>query len=172
MNLLDFYDFFKPDGNENKVTSYPLIIGGTGTIDNLNEGVWVVNLISGKILTRSYSDITKQGESYIQTQHTKYQTTYQLDFYKAFASTDTSFVIQDEVIKMREYLNSSDASLYLANKNCEVLPVLSTGIISHDLNKAKKMINRATLEFDIIENVQTQLEIDIASAVNLNQIKE
>ena len=52
----NLYNLFKPLNNENLITEYEVIIGGTLLTANLDKGALIVNLINSQNITSQFKD--------------------------------------------------------------------------------------------------------------------
>ena len=81
----NLYNLFKPLNNENLITEYEVIIGGTLLTANLDKGALIVNLINSQNITSQFKDfknlIVEDDKGYIK-EYSYLQNTYQVDLYK------------------------------------------------------------------------------------------
>lgn len=163
INLLDLYNLIKPKNDPNLFTTYPLIIGGTATVTKLDRGAWVLNLINSKTLTKSDKILRKIGDSFFEDQSSIIQSTYQLDFFKSFDNKiDTNLKIQEEAIKMREWLNGYEVAEYLKGLGGEILPTLGNIDFTFELSDTKTALGRARFDFVIVSTQEVSIEVKTA----------
>lgn len=150
IDILFLYKLIKPESDPDSLTQYPLIIGGTDTNANLENGLWVLNLISSSILSMGEKFVEIEGDDMFQVQRKKIRTAYQLDFYKSFDNAiDLNQVVQVEAMRMREWLGSYSLASFLRENDAEISPVINPIAFTTSLSENKQTLNRARLEFDI-----------------------
>lgn len=178
LDLLGLYQILKPTSNPTLYTQYPLLIGATGSVSNLDKGVWVINLINTSPLTKSEIILSKEetGEGdnkvtkYYENQRSIITTTYQLDFYKAFDNRgDTDFIVQQEAVKMREWLNSYEIASDLKGVNAEILPTISTINFTSELGETKSILSRASFDFEVVSWQDVKIEVNVFKDVELEK---
>lgn len=163
IDILSLYSVLKPNENPNLFTSYPLIIGATNSVKNLDKGVWILNLINTSPFTKSSPILSEENGAWFETQRSIITTTYQLDFYKKFDNReDISFVVQQEAMKMREWLNGYEIAMKLKDLNAEILPTISTINFTSELSDTKSMLSRASFDFEIVSWQEVKIEVNIA----------
>ena len=90
----NLYNLFKPLNNENLITEYEVIIGGTLLTANLDKGALIVNLINSQNITSQFKDfknlIVEDDKGYIK-EYSYLQNTYQVDLYKV-NSLEVSYI--------------------------------------------------------------------------------
>lgn len=170
IDILKLYKMIKPTSNPNLYTPYPLIIGATGTIKDFNKGVWIINLLSSEMLTKKNIILEKIDEKYVETQRSIIETSYQLDFYKSFDNkTDTEFVVQNEAVRMREWLNSFEVAQYLKEIGGEMLPAIGSINFTFELSDTKSMLSRASFDFSIVSWQEVKNEAKVAENATINK---
>lgn len=163
LDILSLYSVLKPSENPNIYTSYPLIIGATNSVKNLDKGVWILNLINTSPLTKSSSFLSEENGAWFETQRSIISTTYQIDFYKRFDNKeDTSFIVQQEAMKMREWLNGYEIAKKLKELNAEILPTISTINFTSELGETKSMLSRASFDFEVVSWQDVRIEVNVA----------
>lgn len=171
IDLLSLYAMIKPQSDPNAYTQYDLIIGATSTAHNLNEGVWILNLISSQVLTKGDKFLEQRGDIFFEIQRSIISTTYQLDFYKAFDNTsDTSFLVQTEAIKMREWLNGIEFAQYLKGVGGEILPAIGGISFTSELSDTKSMLSRASFDFEIVSYQNVEKQVAVAEDAKLKGV--
>lgn len=168
INILQLYNLIKPLNNENSYTEFPLIIGATDTALSLEKGLWILNLINSEVQSGGSSKIEVIDGKFFDVREKPILTTYQLDFYKSFNNKeDINNVVQVESMKMRGYLNSIDAMMYLDSLNSEILPVIDAIGYTSEIGSNKAVLNRAMMEFSIISREVIKVQVDVASNIKL-----
>lgn len=163
IDALALYSVLKPNENPSLYTSYPLIIGSTNSVKNLDKGLWILNLINTTPLTLSSCFLGEENGQWYETQRSIITTTYQLDFYKSFDNKeDTSFIVQQEAVKMREWLNGCEIASQLQTLNAEILPTISNINFTSELSETKSMLSRASFDFEIVSWQEVKLEVNVA----------
>ena len=152
----NLYNLFKPLNNENLITEYEVIIGGTLLTANLDKGALIVNLINSQNITSQFKDfknlIVEDDKGYIK-EYSYLQNTYQVDLYKV-NSLEVSYIeVEREAIKIREWLKSFETIEYLQGLESGILPCYSQIGYSAELIN-KKFVNRAFFDFQIITRTE------------------
>ena len=159
LTIDNLYHLIKPLNNEGKITAYPLIIGGGGAgVTNLSKGVWILRPLRSNLLTKgvygafSAGGVDKaNGASVLKSDFSALvQTDYQLDFFIKPSSKAASLAPFEEAEKMRLYLSSIDAIMYLRGLNAEIIPALREVQYFSEYGEQKLLYNRALLEFSIV----------------------
>lgn len=171
LTIDNLYGLFKPVNNENKITAYPLIIGGGGGSLDMVQGGWILSPLRSYPLSKStYSGFTTTETSGILNSALSsiIRTDYQLDFYIKPKTKATALAYFDEGERMREYLKSIDAIMYLRKLNAEIIPALKEVRYFSEYGEQKLLYNRAILEFSIVSESsynQEFYEVDRAEII-------
>ncbi|WP_291952725.1 hypothetical protein [Campylobacter sp.] len=152
----NLFKLFKPLNNENLITNYDVIIGGTNLTANLEKGSIVLTPILSEVVTSQFKDYKKISTPLILNNNlgnleesSLIQNTYQVDIYKVNAPNLNYIEVEKEAIKIREWLKSYEVVEYLEKLNSQILPCYSQ--ISFSCEQYNKLFaNRATFEFKII----------------------
>ena len=145
------YHLFKPLNNENFITEYPLIIGGGGGALDMVKGGWILSPLRSKVLNKGdYKPLSYKGEMLNSELTDLIQSDYQFDFFIAPNDKNKALEHFKEAEKMRTYLKSIDAIMYLRGLKAEILPTIKEIRYLSEFNEHKILINRAILEFSII----------------------
>ena len=145
------YHLFKPLNNEDFITEYPLIIGGGGGALDLIKGGWILSPLRSKVLnTGDYKPLTRNGEMLNSELTDLIEIDYQLDFFISPLNKELALTHFKEAEKMRTYLKSIDAIMYLRGLKAEILPCIKEIRYFSEYGENKTLINRAVLEFSII----------------------
>lgn len=159
LTIDNLYHLIKPLNNGGKITAYPLIIGGGGAgITNLSKGVWILRPLRSNLLTKGvYGAFSAGGVDEINGAtvlksdfSALVRTDYQLDFFIKPSSKAASLAPFEEAEKMRLYLSSIDAIMYLRSLNAEIIPALREVQYFSEYGEQKLLYNRALLEFSIV----------------------
>lgn len=151
LTIDNLYELFKPADDENKITAYPLIIGGGGGSLDMVKGGWVLSPLRSLPLSKStYSSFTATDNVLNSALSSLIRTDYQLDFYIKPKNIASALAYFDEGEKMREYLKSIDAIMYLRALNAEIIPALKEIRYLSEYGEQKLLYNRAILEFSIV----------------------
>lgn len=170
-NHFDLYQILKPKANPNLYTKYPLILGGTSTTINLNDGVWILNVIASSIETRGAIDKIQKGDKWFERQWELVKTIYQFDFYKSFnPAADFENVVQVEAMRMREWLKSVELGNDLKRMDAEIAPITSGVTFSSEITEGNFTLNRANFEFVIFSKQSIELEIGIFDKIKLKGV--
>lgn len=170
IDLLQLYKMLKPLDNPSLYTQYPLIIGATGTIKNFDNGLWIINLLSSQVDTKKNIILEKIEDRYVETQRSIIETMYQLDFYKSFDNkNDTEFVVQNEAIRMREWLNSYEVAQYLKALGGEILPAIGGINFSFELSDTKSMLSRASFDFSVVSWQEIKIDVNVAEDAKIDK---
>lgn len=150
--ISDLYELFKPSENENKITSYPLIIGGGGGALDMVKGGWILSPLRSQNVTKaSYSSFYKDlDDNLFCDLETLIQFDFQLDFYIAPNNKDLSLEYFHEAERIKAFLNSIDCIMYLRRLEAEILPCIRDIEYLSEFGAQELLINRAKLDFSII----------------------
>lgn len=150
-NIVDLYNLFKPLDNEDKITSYPVIFGGTqAVLDTINGGFIVTKISSNDIGSPVTSTIKNADGSISSVQKTLTNNLIQIDFYKAYNEQDGGFIVQKEINNIMQYLKSFEALEYLKSLDYEILPNYSSIQFLSEYTEQKSLVNRGFFDFSII----------------------
>ena len=145
------YHLIKPFDNENQITEYPLIIGGGGGALDIVKGGWILQPLRSQVLSKGdYKPLTYKGEMLNSELTDLIQTDYQLDFFIQPSDKEKALIHFSEAEKMRTYLKSIDAIMYLRGLKAEILPSIKEIKYFSEFAEQKIFVNRAILEFSII----------------------
>lgn len=145
------YKMFKPDSNPDLITSLPVIIGGTTYSPDFINGCVLVFPLSQKPVTSQNKDLfnvvgdKEKGSS-------KIQINYQIDIYKQNAKNINYIEVENEAIKIQEWLKSFEIQEYLESLESEILANYSSVRLMMNIEHNKHFINRASFDFSIITN--------------------
>lgn len=160
------YDLIAP------ITDYNIIIGGTILPANMAQGSVVITLISAKPLTRADHDlkhIITQGELKISPQSSVMQCNYQLDIYRINPANADYIHAHAEAFKIREYLQSHQASELLKENEAQILPLLTPISFLNDFTESKELVNRAYFEFSLINTYKLMQDVKTFDKIHLTQ---
>lgn len=170
-NHFDLYQILKPKNNPDFYTKYPIILGGTSTALNLNDGVWILNVIASSIETRGAIDKIQKGDKWFERQWELVKTSYQLDFYKSFdPAADFENVVQIEAMRMREWLKSVEVGSELKRMDAEIAPITSSITFSSEIAEGNFTLNRANFDFMIFSKQSIELEIETFDKIKLKGV--
>lgn len=146
------YHLFKPLGDENKITKYPLIIGGVvNNALDMVKGGYLLTLLNSQVVTKGdYKPFYKENGELISDLSSIIKHSYQLDFYLYCDDKDKSLEVMQEIEKMRSYLNSYDCTEYLNALKASILPVIGDIQFLQEYTEQRLLISRAVLEFSIL----------------------
>lgn len=146
------YHLFKPFENENRLTEFPLIIGGGGGALNIVKGGWILSALRSNTLSKGdYKNYTLKQDDTINSELTQIiKTDYQLDFFINPSDKEKAIIHFKEAEKMRTFLNSLDCIQYLKELEAEILPSLKEIKYFSEFAEQKIFVNRAIIEFSII----------------------
>lgn len=168
------YGLFKPENNQDLITSYEVVIGGTILPAKLKSGVILVTPLFSKAVTSQYNDLQSleyddETDTYSINQSSYIENTYQLDIYKI--NDKNAQVIQAEVeaYKLREWLKSYEVSEYLAKLKADILPIYDNIRFSSELLN-KELVNRASFEMKIISRVEISEITEVADKATIKEI--
>lgn len=151
LTINKLYHLFKPLDNEDFITEYPLIIGGGGGALDLVKGGWILSPLRSKVLnTGDYKPLTQKSEMLNSELTDLIEIDYQLDFFISPLNKELALAHFKEAEKMRTYLKSIDAIMYLRALKAEILPCIKEIRYFSEYGENKTLINRAILEFSII----------------------
>lgn len=154
------------------ITDYNIIIGGTTLPANMAQGSVIITLISAKPLTRADHDlkhIITQGELKVSPQSSVIQSNYQLDIYKINPANADYIHAHAEAFKIREYLQSHEASKLLQAQNAQILPLLSSVSFLNDFTESKELVNRAYFDFSLISPYKLMQDIKTFDKIRITQ---
>lgn len=168
------YGLFKPESNQDLITSYEVVIGGTILPAKLKTGVILVTPLFSKAVTSQYNDLQSleydgDTDTYSIKQSSYIENTYQIDIYKI--NDKNAQVIQAEVeaYKLREWLKSYEVSEYLAKLKADILPIYDNIRFSSELLN-KELVNRASFEMKIISRVEISEITEVADKAKIDNI--
>ena len=168
------YKLFKPEANQDLITAYEVIIGGTILPAKLKNGVILVTPLFSKPVTSQYNDLESLeydtgGDTYSIRQSSYIENTYQIDIYKI--NDKNAQVIQAEVeaYKLREWLKSYEVSEYLATLKADILPIYDNIRFSSELLN-KELVNRASFEMKIISIAEISEITEVADKAKIENI--
>ncbi|ALW15612.1 hypothetical protein [Campylobacter jejuni] len=172
----NLYRLFKPLNNENLITNYEVIIGGTNLPANLVKGSIILTPLLSENLSSQYKDLKNlivpksidinQG---IISEYSVIQNTYQVDIYKVNAPNLNYIEVEREAIKIREWLKSYETIEYLETLNSQILPNYS--VISFSSEQYNKLFaNRATFEFQILTLVKINESVNLIDKFKIENI--
>ena len=145
------YHLIKPFENENQITEYPLIIGGGGGALDIVKGGWILQPLRSQVLNKGdYKPLTQKDEMLNSELTDLIQTDYQLDFFIQPSDKEKALIHFSEAEKMRTYLKSIDAIMYLRELGAEILPSIKEIKYFSEFAEQKVFVNRVILEFSII----------------------
>lgn len=155
-----------------QVIDYEIIITGTELPINTKKGALLLSLLNARPLTTSAKDFNnlKKNENddvFIESK-SLYTSSYQIDLYKENPRNLGYIEVNQKAYELQEYLKSYDVAETLKEANAEILPNFSSIRFSTDYNENKKLVNRASFDFEIIF-AQINLEkINKLDKINVN----
>lgn len=174
-NSSNLYNLLKPKQEQNMITNYEVIIGGTNLTANLEKGCIILSLINSTPLTSfdyNMKDIISTPSlpprGYVKGSNI-IQNTYQIDIYKVNDINARVIEVEVEALKIREWLKSMQVYEYLNSLNSQILPCYSTiSYTSEQYNK--KFVNRAFFDFDILTFSEIQEEVLLVDNISIENI--
>ena len=167
------YRLFKPLENENLITTYEVIVGGTNLPANLEKGAIIINPISSSVLGSQFKDLQnleyfeEKGYALIK-EYSLIKNTYQVDVYKVNASNLNYIEAEAEALKLREWLKSLEVIEYLKENKAEILPCYSNIAFTNELYN-NKFTNRASFDFEIANIVKINEITKVANKIILEK---
>lgn len=156
-NSKHLYRLFKPRYNEELITKYEVIIGGTILPADLVKGAIVITLLSSNSVTSQVKDFKKlrrYNEDYgLLNEYSIIQNDYQVDIYKVNDCNVNFIQVEREAIKIKEWLKSLEVINYLERLKSQILPCYSVIRYSSDLYN-ELFVNRAIFDISIITRVK------------------
>lgn len=168
------YGLFKPESNQDLITSYEVVIGGTILPAKLKSGVILVTPLFSKAVTSQYNDLQSlkyddESDTYSIKQSSYIENTYQLDIYKINDKNAQVIQAEIEAYKLREWLKSYEVSEYLAKLKADILPIYDNIRFSSELLN-KELVNRASFEMKIISRVEISETTQVADKAKIENI--
>lgn len=152
--LSHLYHLFKPENNENQITSLDFVMGGTRYAPNFVKGVVLCNVVSSEVETSNTKTLYKIDDENLQIKEASYvRYTLQLDVYKQNGKNSLEIEAFSEALRLREWLHSYYVEDYLSKKNAEILQNFSIIQTTSELIE-NKLINRAFFDFAIVSKVE------------------
>ncbi len=155
-----------------QVIGYEIIISGTELPINTKKGALLLTLLNARPLTTSAKDfnnlIENENDDVFIESKSLYSSSYQLDLYKENPRNLGYIEVNQKAYELQEYLKSYDVAETLKEASAEILPNFSSIRFLTDYNENKKLVNRASFDFEIIF-AQINLEkIDKFDKININ----
>ena len=152
LTIDNLYHLFKPLNDENRLTEFPLIIGGGGGALNIVKGGWILSALRSQVLSKGdYKNYTLKQDEAINSELTQIiKIDYQLDFFINPSDKEKALIHFKEAEKIRTFLNSLDCIQYLKELEAEILPTLKEIKYFSEFAEQKIFVNRAIIEFSII----------------------
>ena len=152
LTIDNLYHLFKPLNDENRLTEFPLIIGGGGGALNIVKGGWILSALRSNTLSKGdYKNYTLKQDEAINSELTQIiKIDYQLDFFINPSDKEKALIHFKEAEKIRTFLNSLDCIQYLKELEAEILPTLKEIKYFSEFAEQKIFVNRAIIEFSII----------------------
>lgn len=152
LTIDNLYHLFKPLNDENRLTEFPLIIGGGGGALDIVKGGWILSPLRSQVLNKGdYENYTLKQDDAINSELTQIiKIDYQLDFFINPSDKEKAVIHFKEAEKMRTFLNSLDCIQYLKELDAEILPSLKEIKYFSEFAEQKIFVNRAIIEFSII----------------------
>lgn len=170
-NSENLYNLFKPKGNENLITNYQVVIGGTNLPADLENGSIILSPLLSETLGSQYKDLKNLITPLIEpldyafiNETSLIKLVYQVDIYKINAYNLMYIEAEREAIKLKEWLKSYETMEYLKSLKSQILPCYSKISFSSELFN-KKFANRATFDFEIITLAEIQEKTAIADKI-------
>lgn len=152
--LSHLYHLFKPENNENQITSLDFVMGGTQYAPNFVKGVVLCNVVSSEVETSNTKTLHKIDDENLQIKEASYvRYTFQLDIYKQNGKNSLEVEAFSEALRLREWLHSYYVEDYISKKNAEILQNFSIIQVTSELIE-NKLINRAFFDFAIVSKVE------------------
>lgn len=170
----NLYQIFKPFQNENLITKYDVVIGGTNLTADLNKGCIILTPISSVPLTSSYKTYAHLNriedlDLYEIKEDSFIKNTYQIDIYKINKANIKGIEVEGEAYKIREWLKSYYVEDYLKAFNSEILPCYDLIAFSSDLYN-NKFANRANFSFEIVTRAGVTENTDYVTKIRLDNM--
>ncbi|HDZ5042718.1 TPA: hypothetical protein RTG66_001555 [Campylobacter jejuni] len=171
----NLYRLFKPLNNENLITDYEVIIGGTNLPANLVKGSIILTPLSSVNASSQYKDFSKiiqprlNDNKGLINEYSVLENTYQIDIYKVNAPNLNYIEVEIEAIKIKEWLKSFETIEYLESLYSQILPCYSSIIFSSEQYN-KQFVNRATFEFQILTLSIIREDVKIIDKVEIENI--
>lgn len=152
--LSHLYHLFKPESDENQITSLDFVMGGTQYTPNFVKGVVLCSIVSSDVETNNTKTLKKIDDENLQIKEASYvRYTLQLDIYKQNSKNSLEIEAFSEALRLREWLHSYYVEDYLNKKNAEILQNFSIIQTTSELIE-NKLINRAFFDFAIVSKVE------------------
>lgn len=152
--LSHLYHLFKPENNENQITSLDFVMGGTQYAPNFVKGVVLCNVVSSEVETSNTKTSHKIDDENLQIKEASFvRYTLQLDIYKQNGKNSLEIEAFSEALRLREWLHSYYVEDCLSKKNAEILQNFSIIQTTSELIE-NKLINRAFFDFAIVSKVE------------------
>lgn len=152
--LSHLYHLFKPENNENQITSLDFVMGGTQYAPDFVKGVVLCSVVSSEVETSNTKTLHKIDDENLQIKEASYvRYTLQLDIYKQNGKNSLEIEVFSEALRLREWLHSYYVEDYLKQKNAEILQNFSIIQTTSELIE-NKLINRAFFDFAIVSKVE------------------
>lgn len=155
-----------------QVIDYEIIISGTELPINTKRGALLLTLLNARPLTTSAKDfnnlIEKENDDVFIESKSLYTNGYQLDLYKENPRNLGYIEVNQKAYELQEYLKSYDVAETLKEANAEILPNFSSIRFLTDYNENKKLVNRASFDFEIIFTQINLEKIDKFGKININ----
>lgn len=152
--LSHLYHLFKPENNENQITSLDFVMGGTQYAPNFVKGVVLCSVVSSEVETNNTKTLHKVDDGSLQIREASYvRYTLQLDIYKQNGKNSLEIEAFNEALRLREWLHSYYVEDYLSKKNAEILQNFSIIQTTSELIE-NKLVNRALFDFAIVSKVE------------------
>lgn len=154
--MKQLFRMFKPIDNENQITAFDFMIGGTNFAPNFVRGVIICTILNSEICTsqtKKYEGLDSDKDMLKIVDSSLIQHNFQLDFYKRNAENATEIETYSEALRVREWLKSYQVQDYLSKFNAEILP--NYAIIQNTSELIEnKQINRSFFEFSVISKIE------------------
>ena len=155
-----------------QVIDYEIIISGTELPINTKKGALLLTLLNARPLTTSAKDfnnlIENENDDVFIESKSLYTSSYQLDLYKENPRNLDYIEVNQKAYELQEYLRSYDVAEILKEANAEILPNFSSIRFLTDYNENKKLVNRASFDFEIIFTQINLEKIDKFGKININ----
>lgn len=172
----NLYRLFKPLNNENLITSYEVIIGGTTLPADLEKGSVIITPLFSETISSQYKDLqniavdlTEFPTQGLISEFSVIQNSYQVDIYKVNGKNLNYIEVEREAIKIREWLKSYEVMEYLDSLNSQILPCYSQIIFSSEQYN-KLFANRAMFEFQILTKVAIKEKVNLIDKVKIENL--
>ena len=158
-----------------QIIDYEIIISGTELPINTKKGALLLTLLNARPLTTSAKDfnhlikiIENENDDVFIESKSLYTSSYQLDLYKENPRNLGYIEVNQKAYELQEYLKSYDVAETLKEANAEILPNFSNIRFLTDYNENKKLVNRASFDFEIIFTQINLEKIDKFDKININ----